>query len=81
MSSHEREQVSVLAMFRNGLIEPLRFKKKGRVYDVTSVNLRYEAKEGREEILYFSVSDGSQTHKLVYASAHRRWYTEEEAWL
>lgn len=81
MPSPEREQVSVLAMFRNGLIEPLRFKKKGRVYDVTSINLRYEAKEGREEILYFSVSDGSQTHKLVYASSHHRWYTEEEMWL
>ncbi len=81
MSSPEREQISVLAMFRNGLIEPLRFKKKGRVYEVTSVNLRYEAKEGREEILYFSISDGSQTHKLVYASQQHRWYTEDETWL
>lgn len=81
MPSPEREQISVLAMFRHGLIEPLRFKKAGRVYDITSINLRYEAKEGREEILYFSVSDGSQTHKLVYTSSHHRWYTEEEMWL
>lgn len=81
MLTPEREQVSVLALFRDGLIEPVRFKKQGRVYDILSINLRYTAKQGREEFLYFAVSDSTSTHKLVYASAGHRWYLEEETWL
>ena len=81
MPTPEREQIAVLAMFRSGMIEPLRFKKGGRVYDITSVNLRYEARQGREELLYFFFFYGSQTHKLVYETDKRRWYVEEEEWL
>ncbi len=81
MPTPEREQIAVLAMFRHGTIEPLRFKKGGRVYDVTSINLRYEAKQGKGELLYFSVSDGSQTQKLVYETEKHRWYLKEEEWL
>ena len=81
MPNAEREQISVLAMFRDGIIEPRRFKKAGCMYDIATINLRYEVKQGRIDVLYFSVFDGSRTHKLVYQTDTHRWYVEEEEWL
>ena len=80
MLNAEREQISVLAVFRDGIIEPRRFKKGGRVYDIASINLRHELKQGSVEVLCFSIFDGSQTHRLIYETHTYRWYEEEEDW-
>lgn len=82
MSALQREQITVLAVFRDGSIEPRRFQKGRRTYDIKSINLLHYTHEGRELKYHFSVSDiDNQTYQLVYEDAARRWYVEAEEWL
>lgn len=78
---HAREPISVLALFRLGRVEPVRFRRGEQTYDVTEINLFHNAQRGRDEILYFSVFDGTQSYRLAYEVQKKSWFLEEESWL
>ncbi len=82
MSTFEREQISVLALFRDGSLEPKRFQQGRRVYDIKTVNLVHYTHTGRDLKHHFSVSDtDNQTYQIIYEEDSRRWYLEAEQWL
>lgn len=71
------EKVDVLVDFAGHKIRPLVFKWGGRDYQVKNVNLVHMAREGREKIYYFSVSDEANYFKLKYNTESLEWLLEE----
>lgn len=72
----EREPIEVVVAFlRNGM-RPLRFRKAGRVYPIQMIHLIHREHRGREQWLYFSVSDGTNTYRLAHATDSAAWYLE-----
>lgn len=75
-SQIEREPVEVIVAFLRSGMRPLRFRKGGRVYSVRMIHLVHHERRGREQWLYFSVSDGTNTYRLAHATEAAAWYLE-----
>ena len=71
------EPVDVLVDFAGTKVRPLVFKWGGRDYQIKSVNLVHMAREGRDKIYYFSVSDDANYFKLKYNTETMQWLLEE----
>ena len=71
------ERIDVLVDFAGTQIRPLVFKWGGRDYQVKKVNLVHMAREGRDKVYYFSVSDEANYFKLKYNTESLEWLLEE----
>lgn len=67
------EPVDVLASFSGGHIRPRAFLWRNRRYNVEKVNLAYSAKDGRDPVHFFSVSDGVNAYKLAFRPREMTW--------
>lgn len=73
MQSRVDESIEVLARFKKGVLTPLFFKLKNRVYKIESVNLRYDLTEGNVKFLSYSVSSGPNTYKITLDTKTMDW--------
>ena len=71
------ERVDVLVDFVGQAVKPLVFKWGGRDYSVKKINLIHIAREGRDKIYYFSVTDDANYFKLKFNTSSLEWGLEE----
>jgi hypothetical protein len=68
------DPIEVITLFRDGVIKPLKFRWKGRVYRVNRVNGGWCSDEGSARFHHFSVmSDGPDVYELAYNTADLHW--------
>ena len=68
------DPVDVLTAFTEGVIDPLRFRWKGKVIRVRKVTGRWSRREGQTVLRYFAVEcDADGTYELCYDPRGPRW--------
>lgn len=77
MREEINEQISVLVSFDKNMIKIRAFRWGETKYMVTKTNLAYEAREGRELVRYFSVSDPANTFTLAFYPLKSIWQLKE----
>jgi hypothetical protein len=71
------EPIKVRVDFQGGQIRPLRFKRRGREYRIKSVNARWETREGRRKLHYFSVTiDSGDVCQLYFNNEELVWWLD-----
>ncbi len=69
------EPIEVISYFRDGTIQPLKFRWNGRVYKISQVHGQWKARNGEQYQYHFSVSCGSpDCFELVFDTADFTWY-------
>ena len=76
MPSVIQEPIKVLAVFDNG-IRPVKFKWRGRVYQVREITHFWDRRNGQIVLKCFSVSDGATLFELSYDPGAVSWTLEE----
>jgi len=76
MISSVNERVSVLALFDEQGVKPLRFQWRGMTYPVKQITFRWKEHKGRMPTYRFAVSDGSNAFQLTYSSEYLNWSVE-----
>ena len=71
------EPVKVRADFQAGAIHPLFFRRGAVEHRVVRVNARWEDREGREKIYFFSVSVASgDVYQLRFHAGDLLWFVD-----
>lgn len=71
------DRVEVIALFREGRIQPLKFRWRGRVYRIERVNGEWITDEGRTRYDHFSVmTTGPDVYELCHNRENRVWQLE-----
>jgi hypothetical protein len=75
---HIGETISVIASF--GLpykIRPVRFKWKGRLFEIREITYSWQTQEGQTRIYHFSITDGKTLYELSFDTASLVWKVEK----
>ena len=68
------EPIEVIAVFRNGKIQPFRFKWNERSYNISKVNGGWMSDEGVNKYYHYSVSiDGPDCFELKFDLKNMKW--------
>ncbi|MBI1912782.1 MAG: hypothetical protein HYS21_12375 [Deltaproteobacteria bacterium] len=73
-----KESIKVVAVFDNG-IKPAKFKWKNRVYKVEEIAYTWVSRDGSQNIIHFSVTDGATLFELAYNQSTMKWSLEQTA--
>jgi len=73
MIEQVEEPVDVLASFSGGQVRPRVFLWRRRKYKIDTVNLAYSARDGRDPVFFFAVSDGTNSYKLSFRPRDMKW--------
>ena len=69
-----REKITVGVVYGDQVrIRPVWFVWDGRRYQVTSINHVWRDKAGKEMLVFFSVSDETNTYVLCYHTVQLEW--------
>jgi len=69
-----REPVEVITLFRNGIMQPLKFRWNNRVYKIDRVHGKWVSDEGLNKFFHYSVSAGSpDCFELCFSSGKLSW--------
>jgi hypothetical protein len=77
MQTRVNELIEVLAKFKGGVVTPVFFKLSGRIYKISSINLRYDFSQGNVKFLSYSVSSGANSYKITLNAREMTWKLEE----
>jgi len=69
--------IKVLVQFEKDQVKPVLFKRMGRIYKISKVNLVYHFREGDRRIWQFFVSDAANSYKLRFEPDILAWFWEE----
>jgi len=75
---HIGETISVIASF--GLpykIRPVRFRWKGRLFEIREITYSWQTQEGQTRIYHFSISDGKTLYELSFDTVSLLWHIEK----
>jgi len=75
---HIGENISVIASF--GLpykIRPVRFRWKGRLFEIREITYSWQTQEGQTRIYHFSITDGKTLYELSFDTASLVWKVEK----
>lgn len=68
------EPIDVITVFRNGALQPLRFKWKDSVYRISKVQSRWTVPQGQGRVYHFAVSTGSpDSFEIIFSANDLRW--------
>lgn len=68
------DRIEMIALFRDGRIQPLKFRWRDRVYRVQRVNGEWVSDEGQTRLYHYSVmTSGPDVYELTYNSGTRGW--------
>ncbi len=71
------DPIEVIALFRRGNVEPIKFRWRERVYRVFKVNGTWKEKDGSSVNLYFSVHcDGPEVYEISFNNESQAWRIE-----
>jgi hypothetical protein len=73
MIDHIVEPIDVLASFSGGHVRPRAFLWKKRRYNINQINLAYSARNGRDPIHYFAVSNENSVFKIAFRPRDMVW--------
>ena len=70
-----RESIDVLTVFRNGRLEPMKFKWTGRTHSVSRITFRWVTKEGQYPVYHFAleVENMDGAYELAFRPATLGW--------
>ena len=72
-----RESIEVIALFRRGKLEPLKFRWKDRSYRVSRINGDWNTEVGASRFHHFAVmSEGPDIYELSYDERAQSWKIE-----
>lgn len=72
-----REPIPVLAAFRGGLVQPLRFQWQGQPYRVDQINGRWHVREGEFRNPHFSIQAAGDTWFLHFSTRDCQWWLDQ----
>lgn len=72
-----REQIKVLAVFKNGTVFPYVFEWNGQRRKIDKVNLSYQEREGASINYWFAVESAGLVAKIRYNNMSMTWSMEE----
>lgn len=75
MAESIKEDIKVIAVFDKG-VKPVKFRWRGRLFQITEVTHTWSSREGSSPILHFSVTDGASLFELAYNRSSMRWSIE-----
>ena len=68
------EGIEVISLFRNGKMQPLKFKWNERVYRVVKVNGTWVCDEGINRLYHYSVmSEGPDCFEITFDQRNMSW--------
>lgn len=68
------EPIEVITVFRNGVLQPLRFKWKDSVYKISKIHSRWSVPQGQNRTYHFAVSSGSpDSFEIVFNAEDLNW--------
>ncbi|MBD3166119.1 hypothetical protein GF324_05955 [bacterium] len=68
------DKVEMIALFREGRLQPLKFRWRDRVYRIERVNGEWVTDEGRTRHDHFSVmTSGPDVYEVMYNRDSRVW--------
>lgn len=71
------DPIEVIALFRCGKVEPIKFRWRERVYRVIKVNGIWKEKDGDSINTYFSIyCDGSEVYEISFNNESQAWRME-----
>ena len=65
--------IKVGAVFKGGQILPRWFYHENRKYEIKEVNYQWEDWDGQEKLLFFSVSDGTNSYEISFNLKRMIW--------
>jgi len=69
-----QDKIEMIALFKDGRIQPLKFRWKDRVYRVERVNGEWVSDEGQTRHYHYSVmTTGPDVYELTFNSQSRGW--------
>ena len=71
------EEIKVLVQFDGSRPKILAFKRQGRIYKISKVNLVHHFREGDRRIFNFHISDEANSYKLRFEPDILAWFIEE----
>jgi hypothetical protein len=67
------ESIEVVAIFKQGKVEPVKFLWQDKEYRIKKINLMYSRFEGRTKYYFFAVSDDANYFKLQFDTGGLNW--------
>jgi hypothetical protein len=68
------DKIEMIVLFRDGRIQPLKFRWRERVYRIQRVNGEWVSDQGQVRFYHFSVmTTGPDVYELTYNSDTRGW--------
>ena len=68
------EDIDVVAVFKNGLFEPRKFRWRGREHRVSDVNARWAEHDGSYRVYRFAVATAAHSfYEISLHTKHMRW--------
>jgi hypothetical protein len=68
------DKIEMIALFRDGRINPLKFRWRERVYSVKRVNGEWVSDEGETRMYHYSLmTTGPDVYEITYNSQTKGW--------
>lgn len=71
------EKIKVGAVFDDNKIKPKWFVRNGRKYIISEITYTWRTKNGEEQIIHFSATDGSTLFEISYNQKTLKWCLEK----
>ncbi len=65
--------IQVGAVFKGGNILPRWFNYENKRYDIKEVNYQWEDFDGMEKLMFFAVSDGTNSYEIAFNLKRLIW--------
>jgi hypothetical protein len=75
MVQEVNEAIDVLSVFRDGRVQPVRFKWAGRTHTVSRVAYAWVTREGAHPLHHFSLlAGGKDVYEVVFDTYRMSWW-------
>ncbi|MDD5018827.1 MAG: hypothetical protein PHH75_06540 [Candidatus Omnitrophica bacterium] len=68
------EPICVVCVMNKGQVIPKSFAWRNKTFDVTKIHFRWKDKQGREELIFFSVQTPCGAYEILLRSDRLSWY-------
>ncbi len=72
-----KEPIRVLAGFSGGGAKPIRFRWRGRTYQIGRINGQWVDRKAEGYSLHYSVQVGQETYYIHFCSQDVQWWLDE----
>lgn len=69
--------IAVISLMKDGRITPSSFSWRNATFKINRVNFFWKDKQGREELIFFSVETDRGTYQIVFSSTRLSWHMDK----